>query len=119
MGAGVKGWIKGVFEFQSVLHLAWKMWAEHATAILLNSNKSFEIDCLFCVGRMGLNVVIASFVKFCNSSSNYVLFCSCRSMTLAHIKESESATRDYTRRTRSIALEIGTFFHRLSWHTPS
>ena len=44
MGAGVKGWIKGVFEFQSVLRLAWKMWAEHATAILLNSNKSFEID---------------------------------------------------------------------------
>ena len=44
MGAGVKGWIKGVFEFQSVLRLAWKMWAEHATAILLNLNKSFEID---------------------------------------------------------------------------
>ena len=58
MGAGVKGWIKGVFEFQSVLCLAWKMWAEHATGILLNLNKSFEIDCLFCVGRMALKVVI-------------------------------------------------------------
>ncbi len=64
MGAGVKGWIKGVFEFQSVLCLALKMRAEHATAILLNSNKSFKIDCLFCVGRMALKVVIASFVKW-------------------------------------------------------
>ena len=64
MGAGVKGWIKGVFEFQLVLRLACKMWAEHATVILLNSNKSFEIDCLFYVGRMALKVVIASFVKW-------------------------------------------------------
>ena len=64
MGAGVKGWIKGVFEFQWVLRLAWKMWAEHATAILLNSDKSFEIDCLFFVGRMALKVVIASLVKW-------------------------------------------------------
>ena len=64
MGAGVKGWIKGAFEFQSVLRLALKMRAEHATAILLNSNKSFEIDCLFCVRRMALKVVNASFVKW-------------------------------------------------------
>ena len=48
----MKGWIRGVFGFQSVLHLAWKMWAEHATAILLNSNRRFEINRLVCVGRM-------------------------------------------------------------------
>ena len=48
----MKGWIRGVFGFQSILHLAWKMWAEHATAVLLNLNKRFEIDCLVCVGRM-------------------------------------------------------------------
>ena len=41
-----------VFEFQSILHLAWKMWAEHATVILLKSNRRFEIDHLVCVGRM-------------------------------------------------------------------
>ena len=34
-----------------LVHLAWKMWAEHATAILLNSNRRFEIDRV-CVGRM-------------------------------------------------------------------
>ena len=48
----MKGWIRGVFGFQSVLHLALKMWAECATAILLNLNKRFKFDRLFCVGRM-------------------------------------------------------------------
>ena len=48
----MKGWIIGMFGFQLVLHLAWKVWAEHATAILLNSNRRFEINRLVCVGRM-------------------------------------------------------------------
>ena len=48
----MKGWIRGVFGFQSVLHLAWKMWAEHATATLLSSDRRFAIDRLVCVGRM-------------------------------------------------------------------
>ena len=59
----MKGWIRGVFGLQSVIHLAWKMWAEHATAILLNSNRRFEIDRLVFGGWFEFVVVIASLVK--------------------------------------------------------
>ena len=44
--------IRGVFKFQVALLLAWKMWEEQPTAILLSSSRRREILLLVKFGRM-------------------------------------------------------------------
>jgi len=44
--------IRGVFKFQVALLLAWKMWEEQPTAILLSSSRRREILLVVKFGRM-------------------------------------------------------------------
>ena len=57
-------WITGVFKFQVAVLLAWKMWVEQPTAILLSSSRNREILLLIKFGRMARRVAIASFLKW-------------------------------------------------------
>ena len=49
--------IRGVFKFQVALLLAWKMWEEQPTAILLSSSRRWEIMLLIKFGRMARSTI--------------------------------------------------------------
>ena len=61
----VKGWFRGVFGLQLVLHLAWKMCAEHATVILLKSNR--RISQLTCLVAIAITLALGE----CSQASRY------------------------------------------------